>query len=175
MVPLRPGHRVVGQGEGWGGPPRRPREEVSPSVGEWRRPPPWLGGGEARDGDGDEVGVDGGQVGDGDDQNGGLAAGCAESQGEAKELDDLGDADDVEDQDDVGSKVDGARGEGRVLLGEPPEVRLLDGGGRRGLRDEPPKEQLERGGELGVGRVENGQLDELLPQDVHGGGWELVL
>ena len=41
--------------------------------------------------------------------------------------------------------------------------------------DEPPEESLERGGELGVQRVENGQLDELLPQDVHGGGRERVL
>ena len=46
--------------------------------------------------------------------------------------------------------MDGARGEVRVLLGEPPEVRPLDGGGRRVLRDEPPEEPLERGGELGV-------------------------
>ena len=51
-------------------------------------------------------------------------------------LDELGDADDVEDQDDVGSMVDGALGEGRVLLGE---VRPLDGGGRRVLLGEPPE------------------------------------
>ena len=91
-------------------------------------------------------------------------------------LDELGDADDVEGQGDAGSRAVGGQGEERVLLGEPPEVRPKEGGGRRGvLVDEPPEESLERGGELGVGRVENGQLDELLPQDVHGGGRERVL
>ena len=70
----------MGQSEEWGGPPRRPREGVSPPVGEWKRPPQWVGGGEARDGGGgeDALGVGGGDV-----QNGGLAADGAESQGEA--------------------------------------------------------------------------------------------
>ena len=87
----------------------------------------------------------------------------------------MGDADDVEDQGDAGSRAVGGQGVERVLLGEPPEVRPKVGGGRRVLVDEPPEESLEKGGELGVGRVENGQLDELLPQDVHGGGRERVL